>query len=448
MADEQYQASAKSHFQTRLDNVTQYQNVQRNFNKKIGVTRKLKEQVDVRVQSMAQAGRAVQRCLTELLETKHSLDGPRQLCSWRLEQRAMRPARELIRDNLEIALEEEHEALLKGQRLLQLKADQTEGLLSQLQSLHRELKSDGEYKAGSMSIDKQCVDTKHQTWPGTARVSLGLNHWTACEVPEVPQTAALPPLIATHSADGTHKTSMVHKANCEHEELMRQEDTLMRIRHARDLERDAEDYREQAEEVRRQVLASTKGALKRVQEEMRKRIAATQAMKKRVEFLVSETKARIGLLTQSMTRTGSQMQSHAEPLHLCAIRESIRSRRVKHEDIADPVASAMDEHKIHLKQNHDELEECRQNEVEMLQDLENMRHQLESDLRDKVEALSIDVRCQKHGCFGKDIQMSSFSSKTSGPLSGRSLKIKENPLVIHSGRVHESHPIMSLNAKK
>merc|ERR1719281_433687 len=150
-------------------------------------------------------------------------------------------------------------------------------MISKLEKQLIQLQSDGEHKASSMGIDKQCVDTKHQTWPGTARVSLGASDQIGCEV-AAPQPPALPPIVNAYSADGTHKMSHIHKTKSLHQENHRQGETRERLRGAQEMERDAEDLRFYSEHLKRHVAADTNRALEQVNEEMRKRTGATRAM--------------------------------------------------------------------------------------------------------------------------------------------------------------------------
>merc|ERR1719161_2229548 len=122
-------------------------------------------------------------------------------------------------------------------------------------------------------------------------------------------------------------------------------------------------------------------------------------VKKRLETAIKETADKIDLVSQGMTKTGAHLRSEHEPRNICKARDKYRIGRTDRENICDPVTAAMGQHVDHLDRNIDFLKQCETDEVETLEALEATRKELELDLRNKVAALEIDLRCQRFGAI-------------------------------------------------
>jgi len=111
------------------------------------------------------------------------------------------------------------------------------------------------------------------------------------------------------------------------------------------------------------------------------------------------TSAKIELVAQGMSKTGAHMRSDTEPRYIAKTRDKYRISRTDRENICDPVTAAIGQHVDHLDRNVDYLQQCETDEVETLEALEATRKELELDLRNKVTALEIDLKCQRFGAI-------------------------------------------------
>merc|ERR1712107_446772 len=64
--------------------------------------------------------------------------------------------------------------------------------------------------------------------------------------------------------------------------------------------------------------------------------------------------------------------------------------------ICDPVSTMLEDHKISLLRTNETLRAQRQQEKDALAELVKIRERLREDLRDKTEALQIDLNCLSH----------------------------------------------------
>lgn len=390
-ADEQFTASTLGHTHTWEDNLSQYQSVHQNLCKKVGTTRQLRDLLHDRIRSMAKTIDETGHTLQALETAGTAKDEPLSLCRWRMEQRAQRPERELIRDTFEIALEKEWEILSTVSDRLQHQITKTQATVRTLTEWKNELEDDHESKVLSLETDEQCLNTAHRTWPAKGkprmdRTLLAAGADVARGSGHVP--VKMPSLPAD---DPSHSINAVRNAN---EEERRQSETLQRIAQARDAEKSASGLREESARIIGMIRKDCALVSKKAEEACARRIDETQTMKKKLEWTIEETERKIQSISESMSKTGANLRAHQEPASLITSREKFRNERKGTERGGDNVVTAMDKQKYRLRRNQKHLEQNHADEEGTLRTLEDAKMQLMADLSDKDKALQIDLRCQ------------------------------------------------------
>lgn len=382
-----------SHQQTRMENVNQYQNVHTNFEQKVQTTSALKDLLQARITSVEKSIEASKQSLGALQHANQAKLAPLQLCTWRQEQRSGRPERELIRDPVEIALEEEKDVLMDARNKLQDKCDETQKMIKSLLKVHSELASDHTNKDHSLSIDKKCLGMTHQSWP-TAKGGEGPASPSA-RSPSGPKSplsfSGSMAMSQLNVAGGTDPSAVVHN---HHQEESRQQVTLALIGKAQELERAASSLRDSSDALIQKAEADSNFALNHVEMCLAKRIQEAQEAKSNLEVCITETSKSIATMMHCKSMTQDNMQSHQEPAELHQTRTSLRGKRMPRENIGDPVKTALDKHALSLMDNHNHLMGCHNAEATNLQQLQQAKSACEADLKDKVTALQIDIKCK------------------------------------------------------
>eukprot|EP00746_Dinoflagellata_sp_MGD_P127849 gnl/MRDRNA2_/MRDRNA2_62333_c0_seq2.p1 gnl/MRDRNA2_/MRDRNA2_62333_c0~~gnl/MRDRNA2_/MRDRNA2_62333_c0_seq2.p1 ORF type:complete len:483 (-),score=106.58 gnl/MRDRNA2_/MRDRNA2_62333_c0_seq2:112-1560(-) len=407
LADGQFLASSWSHRCTWHDNVKQYQNVHTNFQKKVGATRQLRELLDDRVKAV---GEEIQIAEQNLIKLQHALaekERPLQLCAWRMEQRSQRPEDEMVRDAFEISLETERETLLRAQEGIRAHCEKTEEAVRKLTQCQKELEDDGHHKSHSLAIDETCLNAKHGKWPtrGTPRMDRSMMAATDAGLRDhVMRSMAAATIEARRrplplESSQASKDSMNAAAQGISEEEARQTNTMINVSRTREAEQTTAYLREMNDRLLRITAMDCQAANQAVERAMAQRIGEATMVKKRLETAIKETSEKIEMVAQGMAKTGAHLQADTEPRNICKARDKYRINRTDRENICDPVTAAMGQHIDHLDRNIDFLKQCEGDEIETLEALEATRRELELDLRNKVAALEIDLRCQRFGAL-------------------------------------------------
>jgi hypothetical protein len=405
-AEQQLRMSVSSHMQTRTENVGQYQNVHTNFNQKVQTTSALKGLLQERITSVEKSIEASKQSLGALQHASQAKLAPLQLCTWRQEQRSGRPERELIRDPVEIALEDEKDTLMDARSKLQDKCDETQKMIKSLIKVHQELSSDHTNKDHSLSLDKKCLSMTHSGWP-TAKGGEG----PASPSARSPKSSTLKfsgsmTMTQLSITGGNDPSSVTHNHT---QEESRQQVTLALIGKARDLERAALSLREGSEELIQKTQADSNFALNQVETCLAKRIQESQEAKSNLEVCITETSKSIATMMHCNSMTQDNMQSHQEPADLHSTRTSLRGKRMPRENIGDPVKTALDKHAQGLMQNHNHLMDRHNAEAANLQQLQQAKSACEADLKDKTAALQIDIKCKHKTAFASKLSFDAAS---------------------------------------
>lgn len=407
-ATKQCETSIRTHKQCLDENLTQYHTLHADLKSKVNTSRQLGDILQKRIRSVTASINSSKQSLAALEEAHNAKNAPLQLCTWRMDQRAKRPQRELIRDPFEIALEDEKDMLAKSQSQLKNGMMKTENCIASLEDSLKDLQHDFQVKSEALSIDEQCLRTTHKTWHRAVETH-------GPPMPKLPQV--------TSRAFSTQNTS---------NEDSRQSDTIKRNQIATDKEQAAQTLRDEMQRLINQCQKNCDKAKNNTETTMQQRIQENQTMRKRLENEIRETNDKIQRTKATTAETSSHIDSLVEPTKLCDTRDHWRKTRPYREQILDPVSTSLVEHRMHLMNTNSQLEQRRREEHQTLSTLMKHKEQLKEDLKDKTVALHIDLDCLSHAnVYGK-------GSKMATPRPGRLLKM--GPSFVPSGGFASGRP--------
>lgn len=407
-AAKQCDASLRKHKQCLDENLTQYHTLHMQLQAKVNSSRQLGDILQKRIRSINSSISTSKQSLAALEEAYNAKNAPLQLCSWRLDQRAKRPQRELIRDPFECALEEEKEMLIKSQQQLKAGMMKTENCIASLEDSAKDMQHDFQVKSEALSIDEQCLRTTHKTWHRAVE-----SHG--------PPMSKLPQV--TSRAFSTQNTQ---------NEDARQADTIKRNTIATDKEGAAQTLREEMQRLISSCQKNCDKSRANTDATMQQRIQENQMMRKRLEAEIRETNEKIQRTKATTAETSAQIDSLVEPTKLCDTRDNWRKNRPYREQILDPVSTHLVEHRMHLMNTSNQLEQRRREEQQTMSTLMKHKEELKEDLKDKTLALHIDLDCLAHAnVYGK-------GKGLTPPRPGRLLKME--PSFVPSGGFASGRP--------
>jgi len=389
-AEHHHMLSLKAHSATRYENIQQHQTVHRAFLKKMGQTKRLVDSLGERLHSVEGSIMESRKNLVDLQEQWHAKKAPLQLVDWRLERRAARPEREKKRDNFEIALDNEKEVLTEAQKRLQVSIKKTDQMIQSLVKTHEILKHDLQVKSKAMAIDADCVQ---------AADSWGM------------QTRHAPLADAATEESSSLPVAILYSNRHEEQEHRRQYDTVNRVKAAKKLEAAAEALRADSVNVMKATSSACNAAQMKVQRTMQDNIDELQTMRKRLQFSIEQSNAKIDQTNHTLKCTAAEISSHNAPCNLAQTRLKLRGQRPERESISDPVRDALDQQMASLTKNMDQLDTRHTHEKEALMKLHQEKQSLEADLSDKMKALYIDLECQKKSIQGMSTFQSTMDTK-------------------------------------
>lgn len=392
-AVKQCDTSLRTHKHCLDENLTAYHTLNSSLQSKVNTTRQLGDILQKRIRSVTASISSTKQTLAALEEAHNAKNAPLQLCSWRMDQRAKRPHRELIRDAFEIALEDEKDMLVKCHTSLKNGLMKTENCIASLEDSLKDLQHDFQLKSEALAIDEHCLRTTHKSWHRAVET-------------KGPPLAKLPQV-------SSRGFSLQNVSN----EDMRQSDTIRRNTTATDKESAAQQLREEMQRLIDQCQRNCEKAKSNTETTMQARIQENQTMRKRLENEIREITDKIQQTTSTTSETKAQIDSLIEPTKLCDTRDHWRKTRPLREQILDPVSTSLVEHRMHLNNTSNQLEQRRREEHQTLSTLAKHKQQLKEDLKDKTTALQIDLDCLSHAnVYGK-------GSRIMTPRPGRVLKM-------------------------
>jgi len=375
-ASRQSQKSKKVHQETINENIAMYQDLHGNLENKVITSHRLIDKLEARAVSVSQNIEATQTSLTQLELALHEKKVPMTYVAHRMEQRQKRPLREHVRDQVEVALEEERIALADSQKKLSHAIVMTKNMTFLLKEKSEELRADIESKMQALSVDELCLRTTHRSWAATAES-------------RTPTSRA---------STGARKTNAQAAATEEsnRNEVRRQRDTRNHDLHARRHEEASVDLRAENQLLVQRSGKATKDARAKSEKCLRERVVEVAQMRKRLEIELKETEKRVTQTAMTINETQSSIHRIQEPIALCSTHTSWRKQRADKEQIMDPVEKQLEHQKQKLMRATEELRSHRQCEKSVLTALGEQVERLREDLKDKTVALNIDVACLEY----------------------------------------------------
>mmetsp|Transcript_47905 Transcript_47905/g.111751 ORF Transcript_47905/g.111751 Transcript_47905/m.111751 type:complete len:500 (+) Transcript_47905:68-1567(+) len=374
-ADQTAKQSRISHEAARNDNDRKYGKVHNAFMDKIERSKHLVETLAERVKSIEASITLTKLTCAELLEAHTAKKAPLQLCLARLELRARTmPKGERKRDEVEAALNEEKEVLMKSKATLIEQAGKADKAVSELVRLHEDLLEDLKVKTHSLHIDQDCVQ---------AARTMGMATFHApCEEPA--------------SEECNRTPSGMYASHPETQEHRRQLETVMKSRQAKKKEEQADAMRQESALLMRTTSNSCSASQGRTKLAMDKSIAEVRGIIQKLHQAIKNQEVRIAKTTGALECTSEEIACHEAPYNLATTRLTLRQQRKYPENIRDPVRAALDEQVKAFRSNHEALETRQSDEKEALQDLKATLAKLKADLESKNQALEADIQLKEH----------------------------------------------------
>lgn len=381
-AHQQCETSKAAHEETVNDNLSLYGQVHETLGQKVRTSYRLREKLQERADSLQNSINLTKKSLETLEAAHRAKEAPLQLCIWRLEQREKRPLREQVRDNVEVALESEHSVLKDTQKRLQDAINRTKNTINVLEDKLADMTHDIEQKTQALGIDEMCLRATHRSFQQTLdRTPRSMSLGGATRLPSQAKKT------------NQHQVAMHESTK---NEVSRQQEAVRLNASAVNREEVAKALREENGKLIARCQRAAQEATAKSERMMQDRINENQKMRRRLETEIRETHGKIDHTKGTMAETRSQIKALEEPVDNCRTCTSWRQQRATKEHIVDPVTTKLQEHRVMLLRSAEELREHHESERSALQHLKQRKESLKEDLRDKTQALHIDLNCLTH----------------------------------------------------
>eukprot|EP00746_Dinoflagellata_sp_MGD_P165476 gnl/MRDRNA2_/MRDRNA2_94780_c0_seq1.p1 gnl/MRDRNA2_/MRDRNA2_94780_c0~~gnl/MRDRNA2_/MRDRNA2_94780_c0_seq1.p1 ORF type:complete len:549 (+),score=116.06 gnl/MRDRNA2_/MRDRNA2_94780_c0_seq1:89-1735(+) len=343
---------------------------------KLMTTSDLSKTIEDRINSTEDTIRQLGSCLFGLQRAYRSKWSQLNVCERRLELRNGRPLQELVRDNLQAALENERQVLVEARQMLNDQIVGTKQMLTLLEAMKGELIEDLQHKRHAQRIDHRCLQPDKPVKKGADRIFL----------PSLPEISnyTLPPA----PKDQPRGTGDQNEGN-------RCDDTMTRISRAVRLEENVMGTIAENDAVVRHCNAECKNANAAVCACMDKSNHQTEHLKDQLVEQMRQVDATIAEAERSLIRTKKKLESHNQPLRCLNQQFALRDRRTDREHIRDGVTDNMENHLDSVKKSVKELTTKWQGTKNILDHLKASKAQMAEDLKYKNIALKIDDQCRK-----------------------------------------------------
>eukprot|EP00929_Paragymnodinium_shiwhaense_P079223 TRINITY_DN41222_c0_g1_i1.p1 TRINITY_DN41222_c0_g1~~TRINITY_DN41222_c0_g1_i1.p1 ORF type:complete len:505 (-),score=139.89 TRINITY_DN41222_c0_g1_i1:627-2141(-) len=377
------EASDALHDSLAMDNLGMYSELQTSFEHKVKSSYIIIEELQKRSES----------CALSILNTKESLLQLQAdydirlsgvaLCAWRLEQRGRRPLRERVRDAVEAALLQEQDVLEDSQAQMSEAIRKTQSTIRRLEGCQDDLLCDIEDKEQALKVDEQCLKTTHASLQTV--------------VQNDPSVRAV-----IRSGSGPRRKMMQSEGRADmfveasRNEAQRQKEAVDQNKRVITLEDRAADLRSSNVELIARCDRDCAEALQRTEAELQLRVSEYQQVRKRLAEELEDNERRIEYIKTTMSETKERLHQLEEPIELCSTCHSAREGRAGKEKIKDPVTAQLASQQQVLMKSHSDLRRHYSNEKAWLQDLKDKRGDMKCNLKDKTEALHLDLGCLSH----------------------------------------------------
>lgn len=411
----QSEESQKAHNETFNNNLAMYKELHGKLEGKVQTTHRMIDKLEARSKSMDNAVTDTQKSLAQLEVAYSAKQLPIKMCAWRMEQRQKRPLREHVRDQVEIALDDERAALAETQKKLQEAMVVTKNMIAVLVDQSEVLNGNIDQKMQALSVDELCLRTTHRSWHASA----------GSRTPNSRMSTA----VATPRRTGS--MSAVEESN--RNEIRRQQDARNADVQARRREEASADLRRENETLVHRCSKMAKDAVVMTEKHLNQRVIEVRQMRKRLENELQETQRKVDHTRNTIYETQSQIHAIQEPIALCSTHASWRKQRSDREQILDPVETQLENQKQKLMRSTEELRSHRQNEKNVLTALGEQVERLKEDLRDKTVALTIDESCIRRASESSPGSAKSAPKSARGKIARAGAKMMDASVLPHLG---------------
>lgn len=343
---------------------------------KLLTTADLSQTLVDRINAIEDSIRQLGACLFGLQRAYRSKWAQLNVCERRMELRDGRPLQELVRDNLQAALENERQVLIEARQELNDHITGTKQMLTALEAMKGELIEDLQHKRHAMRIDRGCMLPDKPTRKAADRIFL----------PSLPEITnyTLPP-APKDQAPGTGMQNEEDRCG----------ETMARITRAIRLEENVMGMIAENDACVRHCNSECKAANAKVCWCMDGSNHQTEHLKEALMEQMRQVDATIAEAERSLARTKKKLESHNQPLRCLNKQFALRDRRTDREHIRDPVTDNMEVHLESVKKSVKELTSKWQGTKNVLDHLKASKAQMAEDLKMKNIALKIDDQCRK-----------------------------------------------------
>eukprot|EP00746_Dinoflagellata_sp_MGD_P111874 gnl/MRDRNA2_/MRDRNA2_48689_c0_seq1.p1 gnl/MRDRNA2_/MRDRNA2_48689_c0~~gnl/MRDRNA2_/MRDRNA2_48689_c0_seq1.p1 ORF type:complete len:488 (+),score=119.51 gnl/MRDRNA2_/MRDRNA2_48689_c0_seq1:213-1466(+) len=359
---------------TNQQNLKQDQLVNAALSRKVSQSQGLVKLLKEQIQALKDTVSFTHVSHVEIQEAIDAKKAPLELCTWRLERRAGRPPSELKRDNFEIALEQEKQALMNAKQRLQRCAEKTSEMVRSLGRSLKDLEEDLAAKKQALQIDQDCVNA------GAGRRV---------------KTAPLQDSTTDILAEAQQPEEVVYSMTHAHREEKRQFDTTVRIQKARKCEQAAKVLKDECALLIKSIAEACTASHANTQKRMAESIEELRGVRKNLQHALEATQHKSSLTATNMSATANAIGKQDGPFNLALTRRKLRQQRNTREKIDDLVSNALDNQAANMQRNMNSLLNRHDAEKATLERLHADRAKLEVDCQDKVKALLIDLDCEK-----------------------------------------------------
>lgn len=379
LADSQSQAHARAYFKSTRDG-SQHRNKFKAMHADFHNTHKvmrLGDQLKELVKATEKVLWSLKRSLADQRTASSSSEDQLRVCIYRSQMREKRPLQERVQDGCEAGLERERHVLQKAHDDLKEQMRKTAEIIPKVEEVLEQLR-DEEYNMVSIGGDENPRDVK----------VAGSND----------PAANGPGVISSRKSQKTVKLTI--------KEEERLQSTSELVKRAKELEHKANNLLEQSQDMIKRFVSDAGRANRMVVAELTKRISETQAVKKRLEFLLSETEARLKEKNRRLTWKGPEGQVFVleeKPIKIQKARETATKKKGK--KYAEPDSGELDQVvAAPIGMDGGKFDGGRGLNANASQKaLENMRDELQLELNNKTTALQIDVACQRAKCVDSQV---------------------------------------------
>lgn len=366
--------SAHAHNKTRNENLTKYHALDKSLQVKLSTTTELQQLLERRLLAVSSQIHKMRHSAETLRAAEKSLLAPTELCRWRKAQRAQRPGREKILDEVERALEYEQSVLRDAYDRFKKQQGKTRWIIEQLQANGVALQADLTLKVESLKTDGKCKHLQHVPWSNQS---------------------ASPPGGCSESGASTARLVPDYwtQRNQEREEH-RVAATKERLKHAKQTEQDAMNLDAESVDLIKHLNAARDTAKHQTEKALDDQISKTKNLRDQIRKAIAQTEESIRNTEKTMSLTNKERHGHRTPLSIAGKKEYWRSGRPIRENIQDPVTTNLECHLRSLEKNQCFLGRRQVVEATRRGELRKAKQFLLADLRDKTAFLEIDLDCR------------------------------------------------------